>query len=106
MTALVLAHYNPSLPIQLAGDTSVYRIGAVISHVFEDGSERPVAFSSSNLKELPPNRIGDIILNFWNSKVVPIFSWPPFVLITDDKPLLSILGPKKGISPLAAARMQ
>ena len=29
-----------------------------------------------------------------------------FVLITDHKPLLSLLGPKKGIPTLAAARMQ
>ena len=29
-----------------------------------------------------------------------------FVLVTDHQPLLSILGPKKGIPPLAAARMQ
>ena len=30
----------------------------------------------------------------------------PFVLVTDHRPLLSILGPKKGIPPIAAARMQ
>lgn len=29
-----------------------------------------------------------------------------FTLVTEHKPLLSILGPKKGIPPLAAARMQ
>ena len=30
----------------------------------------------------------------------------PFTLVTDHKPLLAILGPKKGVPTLAAARMQ
>ena len=30
----------------------------------------------------------------------------PFTLITDHKPLLKILGPKTGIPPIGAARMQ
>ena len=30
----------------------------------------------------------------------------PFTLVTDHKPLLTILGPKKGVPTLAAARMQ
>ena len=46
VSAPVLAHYNPSLPIRLAGDASAYGICAVISHVCEDGSERPVVFAS------------------------------------------------------------
>ena len=48
-TAPVLAHYNPDLPIYLAGDASHYGVGAVISHIFPDGSERPVAFASRTL---------------------------------------------------------
>ena len=49
VTAPVLAHYNPNLPIRLAADASAYGIGAVISHVFPDGTERPVAFASRTL---------------------------------------------------------
>ena len=45
----VLMHYNPDLPIRMAGYTSAYGIGAVIAHVLPDGTERPVAFASHTL---------------------------------------------------------
>ena len=48
-SASVLAHYDPQLPLRLAGDTSAYGIGAVISRVFPNGSERPVAYASRTL---------------------------------------------------------
>ena len=44
--APVLMHYNPELPIRLAGDASNYGIGAVLSHVDSDGQEHPIAFVS------------------------------------------------------------
>lgn len=51
MSASVLAHYDPKLPLRLAGDASNYGIGAVISHVYPDGSERPIAYASRTLSK-------------------------------------------------------
>ena len=35
----VLIHHDPSLPIRLAADASAYGIGAVLSHVLDDGTD-------------------------------------------------------------------
>ena len=48
------AHYDPQLPLQLAGDASYYGVGAVLSHKYPDGSERPIAYASRTL--LPSER--------------------------------------------------
>ena len=45
----VLTHYNPELPVKLACDSLAYGLGAVISHVMENGEERPIAFASRTL---------------------------------------------------------
>ena len=55
ISAPVLAHYDPALPLKLAGDASSYGIGAVVSHVMPDGSERPVAFASRTLSSSEAN---------------------------------------------------
>ena len=48
-SAPVLAHYDSQLPLQLAGDASSYGVGAVLSHKYPDGSERPIAYASRTL---------------------------------------------------------
>ena len=45
----VHTHYDPALPVRLACDASPTGIGAVLSQVMPDGSERPVAFASQSL---------------------------------------------------------
>ena len=44
----VLAHYDVTLPIKTASNASAYGLGAVLSHVTEEG-ERPVGFISRSL---------------------------------------------------------
>ena len=109
-SAPVLAHYNPELPIQLAGDASAYGIGAVISHQFPDGSERPVAYASRTLTSTERNysqlEKEALALVYGVQKFHQYLYGRQFVLVTDHKPLTTILGHKQGIPPLAAARLQ
>ena len=100
-------HYNPTLPIRLAGDASAYGIGAVIAHVFPDGSERPVAFASRTLSQSERNyaQVEKEALSLIFG-VKHFHSYLYGTIITDNKPLTAILGEKKGIPPLAAARLQ
>lgn len=46
---VVLAHFNPSVPIRLACDASPYEIGAVLSHKFPDSTKQPIALASRSL---------------------------------------------------------
>ncbi len=42
----ILTHFNPELPVVVACDASAYGLGAVLAHIFPDGSERPIAYAS------------------------------------------------------------
>ena len=106
----VLMHYNPDLPIRMAGDASAYGIGAVIVHVLPDGTERPVAFASRTLTSSEKNYAQvekeALSLIFGVKRFHSYLYGRSFTIVTDHKPLTAILGPKKGIPPLAAARLQ
>ncbi|CAB3995660.1 Hypothetical predicted protein [Paramuricea clavata] len=52
---LVLTHYDPNLPLQLACAASPVGIGAVLSHVMADGTGLQIAFASRSLSKAERN---------------------------------------------------
>ena len=108
--APVLAHYNPNYPIVLAGDTSTYGVGAVISHRLPDGLKCPVAYALRTLTKSERNYAQvekeALSLVFSVCKFHQYLYGRQFTILTDHKPLKTILDPKNTIPPLAAARMQ
>ena len=106
----MLVHYDPDLPLKLHCDASAYGVGAVLSHVFPNGDERPVAYASRTLTQSERGYAQlekEALSLVYGVKKFHLFLYGRrFTLITDHKPLVTILGPKKGIPTLAAARLQ
>ncbi len=106
----LLVHYDPNLPLKLAGDASAYGVGAVISHIMPDNTERPIAYASHTLTSSERNYAQvekEALSLIFGVKYFHNYLYGrQFVLVTDHKPLVSILGPKKGFPVMAAARLQ
>lgn len=110
LSSTVLVHYDTEKPLRFACDASLYGVGAVISHVMDNGDERPVAFASRTLTEAEQKYAQiekeALAIIYRVKKFHKYLYGRKFTLITDHKPLLAILGPKSAVPTLAALRMQ
>ena len=106
----VLAHYSPKLEVQLAVDASPVGLGAVISHITEDGTERPIAYASRSLTKAERNysviEKEALAIIFGIRKLQQYLYGRKFTLLTDHQPLTLLFGPKRGIPPIAGSRLQ
>lgn len=105
----VLTFYDPDKPVRVAADASDYGIGAVISHIDENGQERPVEFISRTLTKAERNysQIEKEALSIvWSIKRFHRYLYArPFELYTDHKPLEFILDSHKMIPEMGTSRI-
>ena len=107
--APLLCLYNKQLPITLACDASSYGIGAVLSHVYPDKSEKPIAFASRKLNksEINYSQLDKEALSviFGVNKFHQYLFGRKFTLVTDNKALSYLFNRNASIPPLAASRL-
>jgi len=106
----ILVPFDSKLPIILATDASPYGVGAVLSHIYPDGSERIIQCASNSLTETQ-KKYAQIdkeayAIIFGIKKFHQFLYGNHFTLITDHKPLAQIFNPQKGLPAYSAMRMQ
>ena len=104
----VLAHFDSQLPVILACDASPTGIGVVLSQRTQQG-ERPVAFYSRSLNATErrysqTDREALAVVN-GVKKFNYYLAGREFLIRSDHKPLLGLLGERKPIPIMASPRM-
>ena len=110
LSSQVLVHFDPKHPIVLACDASSHGIGAVLSHRYSDGSEKPIGFVSRTLTETEKRysqvEKEGLACVFGVTRFHTYIFGHKFTLVTDNKAIMSLFYPGRNVSPQASGRIQ
>ena len=105
----VLAYFDPSCPIGISCDASESGVGAVLFLRYKDNSKRPIANASKTLTDTQKRYLQiqkEALSIIFSLKKYHQFPYGrPFILVTDHKPLISMLGPNTATPMLVANRL-
>ena len=100
-SAPLLAHFDPAKPILVQVDASPFGLGAILSHVEENGKESPVYYASRTLsaaeRNYPQIEKEGLALVYAVKKFHQFLYGNRFYLFTDHKPLLGLLSEVAGL---------
>lgn len=107
---VLLVHFDPAKKLALSCDASPYGIGAVLSHLDEDGLDRPIAYASRSLAPAE-RRYAQIekegLAVVWGVKKFHQFLFGrEFVIFSDHKPLQFLFSEQSPVPVMASGRIQ
>ena len=109
LNSRTLVHYDETLPLVLSCDASSYGAGAVLSHVI-NGKHQPIAFASCTLTETQRNysqlEKEAFSIIFGLKRFHQYLCGRSFTILTDNRPLLTLLGPHRAVPAHTASRLQ
>ena len=110
LSSQVLVHFDPQHPIVLACDASSNGIGAVLSHRYTDGTEKPIEFVCRTLTETEKQysqvEKEGLACVFGVTRFHTYIFGHKFTLVIDNKAIMSLFNPGRNVSPQASGRIQ